>query len=222
MKEKIQEWKRLWKDGGIRRWGILFLVGTLLVTIAMPMERMTTGTDRAENAVNGSGTVSNAKQENDRASGQTSGTISTSGGEHKSAASSVTAYEQELEARLTALIGQIQGAGKVQVMVTVSRSSQQILQQNVSQESSIVRETDPQGGNRDNQQLRQENQTVLTGGSGTSQPYVIGEIMPVVEGVVVACEGGDRPSIQAEISAAIEALFDLAPHKIKVCKMASP
>lgn len=222
VKEKIQEWKRLWKDGGIRRWVILFLVGALLVVIAMPMERLTIGTDLTGESLNGQSTENNAKQENRWDGGQGSGMDAASGGEGKAAAGSVTAYEQELEARLAVLIGQIQGVGKVQVMVTVSRSSQQILQQDVSQESSIVRETDPQGGHRDNQQLRQENQTVLTGGSGTSQPYVIGEIMPVVEGVVVACEGGDRPSIQAEISAAIEALFDLAPHKIKVCKMASP
>ncbi len=50
---------------------------------------------------------------------------------------------------------------------------------------------------------------------------MLGERMPQVEGVVVACEGGDRASVQAEISAAVQALFDLEPHKIKVCKMAS-
>ena len=63
--------------------------------------------------------------------------------------------------------------------------------------------------------------TVLSGTNGRSEPYVLGERMPQVEGVVVACEGGDRASVQAEISAAVQALFDLEPHKIKVCKMAS-
>jgi len=132
------------------------------------------------------------------------------------------AYEAELEARLASLLGQIEGAGTVQVMVTVSRSSELILQSDTSREESVIQETDAQGGSRDNMELREEKQTVLVGDSGIGQPYVVGQIMPQVEGVVVACEGGDRPTVQAEISAAVQALFDLAPHKIKVCKMASP
>ena len=100
VKEKIQEWKRLWKDGGIRRWVILFLVGALLVVIAMPMERLTIGTDLTGESLNGQSTENNAKQENRWAGGQGTGTDATSGGEGKAAAGSVTAYEQELNRKL--------------------------------------------------------------------------------------------------------------------------
>ena len=213
MKESMQIWKRLWTDGGIRRWIILFLVGILLVVIAMPVERIA-GVEEKNGGQQGQTTVS--KTESTGANGQEGKPW---GPESEN---SVAVYEKELEERLEELLSRIQGAGKVQVMVTVKRSSEQILQQDTFQESSIVKETDAQGGVRDNQEIHWENQTVLIGGSSASQPYVIGEIMPVVEGVVVACEGGDRASVQAEISAAIQALFDLAPHKIKVCKMASP
>ena len=199
----IQSWKKLWQDLGTRRWIFLFFVGILLVVIAVP-----TG-----------------EKKND---GQQDGLIEVKGSNGEGAQeehqiqNAVNGYEAELEARLAQLLSRIEGAGEVQVMVTVSRSSELILQSDTSWEESTIRETDSQGGSRDNTELREESQTVLTGGSGTSQPYVVGEIMPQVEGVVVACEGGDRPTVQAEISAAVQALFDLAPHKIKVCKMASP
>ena len=84
-----------------------------------------------------------------------------------------------------------------------------------------MRETDANGGVRNNSDVSESSQTVLTGGAGASEPLIIGETMPKIEGVVVACEGGDRASVRSEISAALQALFDIDLHKIKVCKMAS-
>lgn len=203
MKDTIQSWKKLWRDLGTRRWIFCFLLGILLVIIAVPVgERTDQGGQDGVTKTKGFGEEG--------------------GSDPHSSQGTVNTYEAELEARLSALLRQIQGAGAVRVMVTVSRSSQRILQSDTSREESVIQETDPQGGSRNNTQRREESQTVLTGGSASAQPYVVGEIMPQVEGVVVACEGGDRPTVQAEISAAIQALFDLAPHKIKVCKMASP
>jgi len=201
MKDIVQSGKRLWQDLGTRRWIVLLFVGILLAVVAVP-----TGKDQKDD------------------SQQKNITEDISGDEimGDKVTAVVSRYEAELEHRLEALLQQIEGAGAVRVMVTVSQSSELILQTDASWEENVVRETDSQGGTRDNVDRRQESQTVLVGGGGMSQPYVVGEIMPRIEGVVVACEGGDRPVIQAEISAAVQALFDLPPHKIKVCKMASP
>ena len=208
MKNTIRSWKKLWSDLGTRRWIFLFFVGVLLVVIAVPVgEGADHGQiDRTETKETNESGIPSAYHLQDSHNVQTMANI----------------YEAEVEARLTMFLKQIEGAGEVQVMVTVSRSSELILQSDTSREESVIRETDSQGGTRDNTQRREDSQTLLTGGSGSSQPYVVGEIMPQVEGVVVACEGGDRPTVQAEISAAVQALFDLEPHKIKVCKMASP
>ncbi len=208
----IQSWKKLWQDLGTRRWIFLFLLGILLVVIAVPIEKLSSHGLSDNRAGYGEGSQMNSGSNGSRNNGTNDNDV----------CASVNTYEAELESRLTELLSRIEGAGAVQVMVTVSRSSELILQTDTSREENIVRETDSQGGTRDNAQRSEDSQTVLTGVSGSSQPYVVGEIMPQIEGVVVACEGGDRPAIQAEISAAVQALFDLAPHKIKVCKMASP
>jgi len=213
MKDTIQSWKKLWRDLGTRRWIFLFFTGILLVVIAVPVGEY--GNDARQ------GSVTHVKEGNEERDNK-SGEQSSYSLQDKQSIQTTNAYEAELEARLATLLGQIEGAGAVQVMVTVSRSSELILQSDTSREESVIQETDAQGGSRDNMELREEKQTVLVGDSGIGQPYVVGQIMPQVEGVVVACEGGDRPTVQAEISAAVQALFDLAPHKIKVCKMASP
>lgn len=130
-------------------------------------------------------------------------------------------YEKQLEKRLTKLLSQIEGAGQVEVMVTLKTSSEQIVRSDTSRQESLVRETDASGGVRDNSDVSESSQTVMTGGGSGQEPFVVGEIMPQIEGVAVACEGGDRASVRSEISAVIQALFGLEPHKIKVCKMAS-
>ncbi len=130
-------------------------------------------------------------------------------------------YEKQLEKRLVKLLSQIEGAGQVEVMVTLKESSEQIVKSDTTRQESLVRETDASGGVRDNSDVSESSQTVLTGSGGALEPLIIGETRPKGEGVVVACEGGDRASVRSEISAAIQALFDIDLHKIKVCKMAS-
>ena len=46
-------------------------------------------------------------------------------------------------------------------------------------------------------------------------------LQPVIEGVVVITQGGDRPEVCRNITEAIVALFDIEPNKIKVVKMKS-
>ena len=51
------------------------------------------------------------------------------------------------------------------------------------------------------------------------QPYVVQEQYPQVTGVLVAAKGGDNPVVVQNIREAVEALFQVEPHKIKVMKM---
>ena len=64
----------------------------------------------------------------------------------------------------------------------------------------------------------EEETVLLDGESRESSPYVVQEIEPQIEGIVVVCSGGDHPAIQREIIGAISALFPVESHKIKVMK----
>ncbi|MDE7014985.1 MAG: stage III sporulation protein AG, partial [Kineothrix sp.] len=69
---------------------------------------------------------------------------------------------------------------------------------------------------------KQEEETVYTRqNDGSSTPYVVKTLQPLIEGVVVVAQGGDRPEVRRNITEAIVALFDIEPHKIKVVKMKS-
>ena len=59
---------------------------------------------------------------------------------------------------------------------------------------------------------------------GTVQPEKDGysaweqEMIPEVSGVIISADGGGSPIVQTEISQAMEALFGIPSHKIKVLK----
>lgn len=65
----------------------------------------------------------------------------------------------------------------------------------------------------------QSEDTILSGSSGQGVPILEKEIRPRIAGVVVSAQGGGNPKVQAEITEAVEALFDVPSHKIKVLKM---
>jgi stage III sporulation protein AG len=56
-------------------------------------------------------------------------------------------------------------------------------------------------------------------GSGENLPYVIQELEPEVKGIAVIAEGGGDPEIIAEIIDAVQVLFNVPAHKVKVMKM---
>ena len=82
------------------------------------------------------------------------------------------------------------------------------------QDKVLYHEEDSQGGIRDSNMAEYSSDTVQAGGNGA--PYVIKEINPKVSGVLVLAEGAKSASVKNEIYEAVEALFDLEVHKIKV------
>lgn len=131
-------------------------------------------------------------------------------------------YESYMENKLEQAISAMEGAGKVKVMVTVSASEELVVEKDIPITRSDTQENDSEGGNRNVNECKQEEETVYSRQSdGSSAPYVVKTLQPPIEGVVVVAQGGDRPEVRRNITEAIVALFDIEPHKIKVVKMKS-
>ena len=129
-------------------------------------------------------------------------------------------YEKELEERIAQLLKSVEGVGKVDVMVVLSSSSEKVYRTDRSENTSTTKEKDASGGERDIASSQSEESTILSqqsGSNGTS-PLIQKELYPEISGIVISAQGGDSPTVQAEISQAMEALFGLEPHKIKVLK----
>lgn len=44
------------------------------------------------------------------------------------------------------------------------------------------------------------------------------ELSPKIEGVVVIADGGENAVVKENINSAVQALFDIEPHKIRIMK----
>lgn len=126
---------------------------------------------------------------------------------------------EELERRLENILEKTQGVGKVKVMITLKSGREKILEKDVETTENTTEDSDGQGREQKTRDYSRHEETVTySAGSGNSQPYVVKELEPEIEGVLVIAEGGDKPLVVKNISDAILALFPVEVHKIKVMK----
>ena len=86
-----------------------------------------------------------------------------------------------------------------------------------------VTEEDSQGGIRQSSKTSKKENTVYrtdseSNSQGSGSPYVSKELSPKIEGVVVIADGGENAVVKENISSAVQALFDIEPHKIRIMK----
>lgn len=196
---KAKKWKLNLKSGK-ERWLMLLAVGLIVLILALPSG------EREETRETGSGALKS--------------NVSDSAEEETAAAASKSAltYEQQLEKRLEEILSRVDGVGNVEVMIVLKSSEEKVWRVDRDTSYSITQETDQSGGSRkvENQEVSED--TILSGQTGQEGPLLEKELKPEIGGVVVSAEGGGSPQVQAEISAAVEALFDVPSHKIKVLK----
>lgn len=131
-------------------------------------------------------------------------------------------YITEMENKLENILRKVSGIGEVEVMITLKASKEQIPLKDKPSTQESLNEVDREGGSRTNNNVQQEDNTVLyTDEDGNSVPYIIQELEPEIEGVVVIAEGGDNAELIMDIMDAAEVLFDVPAHKVKVMKMRS-
>jgi stage III sporulation protein AG len=95
-----------------------------------------------------------------------------------------------------------EGVENVEVMITLRASKEKVTLKDSKTESG-----------------KSEEETVLTEDENKNkEPYVVQEIEPEIEGILVVCSGGDNAGVQREIIEGISALFSIESHKIKVMK----
>lgn len=158
------------------------------------------------------------------ATGTGAGALDETGAEDSLTVSSVSSnsvtrtYEQQLEMRVKNILKNVDGVGKVDVMIALHSSSEKVIRSDTNSSGSLTEETDSSGGTRRSESSAYSTTTVMEDSSGNSAPVIEKEVYPEISGIVISAEGGDDPKVRSEISAAMEALFGLPAHKIKVLK----
>lgn len=118
-----------------------------------------------------------------------------------------TYQEEDLQTALEELLSQLDGAGKVKVLLSPASGKQTYYQTN-----------DNVSANADSSERRSE--TVIVSGSDRSQTAVVRRIdPPVYLGAVIICQGGDSPKVRLAVVDAVATATGLTTDKISVAKM---
>ena len=94
----------------------------------------------------------------------------------------------------------------------VSSSSEKVVEKD-QEMTSEVQEGESGGKNTSSSET-----AVYANGNGEETPYVKQELSPRIEGVLVIADGGDNAIVIENITEAVQALFGVDTHKIKVMK----
>ncbi|WP_178626913.1 stage III sporulation protein AG [Frisingicoccus sp.] len=183
---------------------IVVLAGILCLVVVWPISGKSSGTDSSNGTLSGSSS-----------SVSSSGRIS-----EDTAQAALELYVENQEQRLKDILEQIDGVGKSEVMIRAKASKEYVVEKDISTGSSTVSETDAQGGSRQSSDITKDESSLYTKDSnGNDVPWVIKEMEPEIEGVLVAAEGGGNEAVAGEITQAVQVLFNIPVHKIKVVKM---
>ena len=122
--------------------------------------------------------------------------------ENTGAESELQRYQDRMEQKVEKILEKVDGVEDVDVMITLRASKEKV----------ALKDSKVDSG-------KSEEETVLTEDeNNNTSPYVVQEVEPEIEGILVVCSQGDSPSVQREIIDGISALFPVESHKIKVMK----
>lgn len=131
-------------------------------------------------------------------------------------------YCEQMEQKLENLLTCVEGVGRVNVMITLQSTQEQVVEKDIPGSNSNVSESDSGGGSRSTSEVQNQENTVYTiDEDGNKIPYVIKTNLPTVQGVTVVAQGGGNAVVQKNISDIAQALFHIEADKIKVAKMKS-
>ena len=193
LKERLEQLKSGEKLPKKTQLLILLLIGMLLLVVTVPVPSKDSGSEESQSRETGSAVSAGSSGE----------------------------YEAYLEEKTAGILSQVEGAGEVTVMITLKSGGQKIIEKDQSGSSQTTTETDSSGGTRTIEEASSDKTSIYEQTeNGASSPYVSKELAPEVEGVVVIAGGGGDPVVQQNITEAVQALFGVEAHKIKIMKRA--
>jgi len=128
-------------------------------------------------------------------------------------------YEESIQNNLKNTLQQIDGVGKVEVMMSFESGEEHVPAVNVNDTTNSTEEKDNEGGTRNTTQKNNGSTVVITNNGSKSEPLIVKTYNPKILGVCVVAEGAENKVTELRISKAITDLFGLSEDKVNVYPM---
>lgn len=134
--------------------------------------------------------------------------------------SETEAYRQRLESVLEATLAQVQGAGQVEVFLTLSDEGRLEV---MASETREINRSDEKEGQRQRTSLqdRMTRQPQLVRSGQQEEPVITRRVRPEVAGVLVLADGAVRDDIRLQLLEAVATALGIAEHRVAVLPRAT-
>ncbi len=128
------------------------------------------------------------------------------------------AGSSSIEEKLQETLSNIEGAGKVQVMITYESSAEIVPAISVDTQTSTTTDESENGTSKTNTENTQSEIVTMNGTDG-SGALVLKENSPPVKGVIVVAQGADDIGVKLSLLSAVETILNISPDQVDVYKM---
>lgn len=125
---------------------------------------------------------------------------------------------EDMETKLEQTLSNIEGAGRVKVMITYESSPELVPAYSVDKQTSSTTNKTENGNSVINSENTQSDVVTINGSSGDNA-LVLREDSPGVRGVIVVAEGADNLEVKLNLLKAVEIVLNIGPDKVDVYKM---
>ena len=108
---------------------------------------------------------------------------------------------ESLERQMEQALSEIEGVGKVTVVLTLQSDGEQILASD----------------NRQSGEQREDSTVIVSRGSGVQEAVSVARIYPRFRGALVVCDGGNLSAVKLSVLESVSALTGLSSDKISIC-----
>ena len=126
-------------------------------------------------------------------------------------------FDAELfENKLAKILSEIKGAGNVKVMVSYHTGIETVPLSDTKDSNTVTEENDTGRGRKTEQSSVETSIIFNQEKSGNKIPYISKTIMPVVEGVIVTCDGGGDETVRTNMIKAVTVITGISADKVQV------
>ena len=194
-KEIIEKYFKGGKNKNFSNLLLVFLVGVILVITASFFNSSSSTTKKdTQSSLNGSNGTNNT-------------------------ALAVDAYEQDMNNQLKSLLAQIDGVGKVTVMITFDGGEESVPAVNDNEGTSSTEDSSNGQKNTTTQGTKSSTIVTINDADGSTKPLIVKIYKPKVISVAVVAEGADNSLTELRITKTVTDLLNVTDSKVNVLPM---
>jgi len=126
--------------------------------------------------------------------------------------SSVSQAKANIANELQSILSQVEGAGKVQVSISLSSDGLKSYARNTKDENRETQEMDHSGSDRNIKENNQSSDIAVSGGSA----LLVEDRAPEIVGVLVVADGAKNGAVKERLTAATTTLLNISPQQVRV------